>query len=219
MSETKPGSVERERQTGGVPSIERPPRRGPWRQIAVVAAIVGFAAVVGFVSTRPLGSAAPVASFYTLASELPGVGIGQHAPGLVTVAGAQQIQLTDLDGRRIELADFVGRPIWIVFWKTACPPCEDEAPDVLASYRAHQADGLVVLAIDVWDTAEVVREYQGTHNLPYPVVLDPTAALKDEYGIWGAPIHYFIDRSGRIRNRYFGPMTGDLIEGYLRSIL
>ena len=183
------------------------------------AAIGGLALIAGFVSTRPLGSAAPVASFYTLASEVPGLQIGQQAPGFATVAGAQQIQLTDLDGRPIELADFVGRPIWIVFWKTACPPCEDEAPDVLASYRAHQSDGLVVLAIDVWDTAEAVREYEGTHELPYPVGLDPTAALKDQYGVWGAPMHYFIDRSGRIRNRYFGPMTGDLIEDYLRSIL
>lgn len=180
---------------------------------------MGFAAVVGFISTRPLGSAAPVASFYTLASEVPGAGIGQQAPGFATVPGAEQIQLTDLDGRRIKLADFVGRPIWIVFWKTACPPCEDEAPAVLASYRAHQSDGLVVLALDVWDTAEVVRDYQGTHNLPYPVGLDPTAAFKDAYGVWGAPIHYFIDRSGLVRNRYFGPMSGDLIEDYLRSIL
>jgi len=203
--------------TGATSPADRAPRLT--RRIAIGAALVGLAAVGAFAATRPLGSAAPAPSFYSLASQLPGVQIGNRAPGMTAGAGAPPMPLTDLEGRQIDLAEYAGRPIWIIFWKTACPPCEDEAPDVLASYRAHRGDGLAVLAVDVWDTAETVRQYDATHDLVYPVALDPSAAFKDAYGIWGAPIHYFIDRSGRIRNRYFGPMSGDLIEDYLRSIL
>jgi Peroxiredoxin len=219
MAEATPGPVEHDLPTPTDPLRDRPSRRATPRRIATGAAVVGLALIASFAATRPLGSAAPAASFYSLASELPGLQIGNRAPGIATVAGSQQMLLTDLDGRQIDLTEFAGRPIWIIFWKTACPPCEDEAPDVLASYQAHQGEGLVVLAIDVWDTAEMVRDYEGTHDLAYPVGLDPTAAFKDAYGVWGAPIHYFIDRSGLIRNRYFGPMTGNLIEDYLRSIL
>jgi cytochrome c biogenesis protein CcmG/thiol:disulfide interchange protein DsbE len=187
--------------------------------LATGAGVLGVVLVASFAATRPLGSAAPAPSFYSLASQLPGVQIGNRAPGLTAATGSAPLPLVDLDGDPIDLAAFAGRPIWIVFWKTACPPCEDEAPDVLASYRAHQGDGLVILAVDVWDTAETVRDYQATHQLGYPLGLDPSAGFKDAYGVWGAPIHYFIDRSGLIRNRYFGPMSRDLIEEYLGSIL
>lgn len=219
MAEATPGPVEHDVPTPTDPSSDRPAHRATPRRVAIGAAVVGLAAVASFAATRPLGSAAPVASFYSLASEVPGLQIGQQAPGIATSAGGQQTSLTDLDGRQIDLAAFAGRPLWIIFWKTACPPCEEEAPDVLAAFRAHQNEGLAVLGIDVWDTAEMVRDYEVTHDLAYPIGLDPTAAFKDAYGVWGAPIHYFIDRSGLIRNRYFGPMTGDLIENYLRSIL
>lgn len=184
-----------------------------------MAAVVALALVALFAATRPLGGPLPAATFYALASELPGLQIGNRSPGIAGAAGSQPFSLTDPSGHAIDLAQYVGRPIWIIFWKTACQACEDEAPDVLAAYRAHQDAGLVVLAIDVWDTAPMVRDYQVAHQFAYPVGLDTTAAFKDAYGVWGAPTHYFIDRSGLIRNRYFGPMSADLIDEYLRSIV
>ena len=41
----------------------------------------------------------------------------------------------------------------------------------------------------------------------------------DAYGVWGAPTHYFLDASGIIRDRYFGPMTRKLIEESLARII
>ena len=104
-------------------------------------------------------------------------------------------------------------------WKTACEPCEAEAPDVAAAYAAHRSDGLVVLGIDVWDTAGAVREYAAQHQLAYPIAIDSSTAFKDAYGVWGAPTHYFIGPDGIIRDRYFGPMTAAFIDKSLDTIL
>lgn len=145
--------------------------------------------------------------------------IGQIAPGSAQAPAAPQLVLTDLDGAPVALADFAGHPIWVVFWKTACDPCEEEAPDVAAAYTAHRTDGLVVLGIDVWDTAAAVREYANGDPLDYPIAIAPTSAFLDAYGIWGAPTHYFIDAAGIIRDRYFGPMSRDLIDESLRKII
>jgi peroxiredoxin len=127
--------------------------------------------------------------------------------------------LENLDGSPLALRDFEGKPLWIVFWKTACEPCEAEAADVAAAYAAHRDSGLILLGIDVWDTAAVVHDYAADHELAYPIAIDPSAAFMDAYGVWGAPTHYFIGSDGIIRDRYFGPMNTDLIETSLRAIL
>ena len=49
--------------------------------------------------------------------------------------------------------------------------------------------------------------------------LDPRGAVLDRYSGWGLPTHYFVDRDGVIRGRYFGPLSRDLMETQLRVIL
>jgi cytochrome c biogenesis protein CcmG/thiol:disulfide interchange protein DsbE len=170
-----------------------------------------------YLSTLPLGGHARP-SFYAIGSAEPGMQVGQIAPGSAQ-APDSPLALTDLDGAPMELARFVGRPMWIIFWKTACEPCEVEARDVAAAYAAHRSDRLVVLGIDVWDPAEEIRGYVKSHALTFPIAVDTTSTVMDAYGVWGAPTHYFIDSTGIIEDRYFGPMTRDLIEESLHRII
>ena len=172
---------------------------------------------LAYVATRPLGGE-PQPSFFVIGSAAPGVQIGQVAPGTSRAPPAPQLALTDLAGRPLQLGDFAGKPVWIIFWKTACPPCEAEAADVAAAYAAHRAEGLVVLGVDVWDSRAVARDYVASHAVDYPVAIAPTSAFMDAYGVWGAPTHYFLDATGIIRDRYFGPMTRELIEESLAKI-
>jgi cytochrome c biogenesis protein CcmG/thiol:disulfide interchange protein DsbE len=179
--------------------------------------LVAAAALV-YLATRPLGGGGLQASFFVIGSARPGVQIGQLAPGTAG-SGASDLALIGTDGSPVSLADFRGRPMWVIFWKTACEPCEAEAADVSAAYGAHAGDRLAVIGIDVWDTAAAVRDYLAAHQIAIPVAVAQSSATMDAYGVWGAPTHYFIDRTGVIRDRYFGPMTRDLIDESLRRII
>jgi cytochrome c biogenesis protein CcmG/thiol:disulfide interchange protein DsbE len=185
-----------------------PRRRVPTAVALPLIAVAGLA--VAFLATRPLGGQ-PRPSFFVIDSAAPGVQVGQIAPGTVEAPGSQQLVLSDLEGAPIALRDFAGHALWIIFWKTACEPCEAEAPDVAAAYAAHRTDGLVVLGIDVWDTAAAVRDYAEEHDLAYPIAIDSSTGFKAAFGVWGAPTHYFIGSDGIIRDRYFGPMTAAMI--------
>ena len=187
------------------------------RLLALPVALIAIV-LVAYLATRPLGGGDPQPSFFVIGSAVPGVQVGQIAPGTAQ-GGSQELALTGLDGASVNLAEFAGRPIWVIFWKTACEPCEAEAPDVAAAYAAHRADGLVVIGLDVWESAAVVQDYAEGHPLEYPIAVATTSAAMDAYGIWGAPTHYFIDAAGIIQDRYFGPMTRDLIDESLRRII
>ncbi|HEY8921957.1 MAG TPA: TlpA disulfide reductase family protein, partial [Candidatus Limnocylindria bacterium] len=191
--------------------LETPPR--PSRRLAgrrlVVLPLMALAAIALIsLATRPLGGE-PQPSFFVIGSAVPGVQIGQAAPGTAQAPASPQLALKDLEGHPIALRDFGGRPLWIIFWKTACDACEAEAADVAAAYAAHRGAGLVLLGIDVWDTPAVVHDYTQAHAVDYPIAVDTSTSFIDAYGVWGAPTHYFIGSDGVIRDRYFGPMNSE----------
>jgi peroxiredoxin len=181
---------------------------------------VALLAAAAFASTRPLGppSASSSPAFFPFASSVEGVGVGQRAPEFVSADGARDL-LTDVDGRPIRIADYAGRPVWIVFWATTCPPCDAEAPDILAAYHAHVDDGLVVLAVDVQEPVAAARTFAAERHLDYTIGVDASGEAALLYGGWGLPTHVFVDRDGVVRDRSFGEMNAQLMEEHLASII
>ncbi|MEO8470352.1 MAG: TlpA disulfide reductase family protein [Chloroflexota bacterium] len=202
-----------EQQTGPAPHRRMRPSR------IAAAWAVGVIVILGiYLSMQPVGSLlGSEPSSRPDASASGQAGTGGPAPNFVTADGSDG--LLGLDGRPIRLADFAGRPVWIVFWATWCIPCQEEASHIEAAYRAHEPDGLAVLAIDVQEPTTSVRKYVDAHGLSYAIGLDPTAAIMASYAARGLPSHVFVDRDGVIRDRYAGQLTAETMEQHLRAIL
>ena len=204
-------------------SSERVPRRpgDRWtrRRSALGLGLVLLIGTLAWVSTVRLGGGptAPAASVGPAGAAVTGPAIGQLAPDFVSADGQKPL-LVDVDGNPIRLADFAGKPLWIVFWATWCTPCQEEAADIRAAYHGHEGD-LVVLAIDVQEPAAAARAFAQARELDYPIGLDSTAAVKTLYGDWGLPAHFFVGSDGVIRDRYLGQLTADLMEQHLKAIL
>lgn len=193
-------------------------RLRPWHVSWLLATPI-IAVLLWILVTSPIGQqsqggfgAAPGATFYVLGAETQGLQVGQRAPDFVGTSDGKEVRLTDLDGRPVGSDDFRGRPLWIVFWATWCPPCQKETPDLRAAYEAHRGDGLALLAISIQEPGEVVRDYVTRYGLTYDIGLDKTGAVLSTYGVFGLPTHYFVDRNGVIRDRYFGPLTREQME-------
>lgn len=193
-----------------------PARLVRWLLIGAGSLVVVVAAIV--FATRPLAPAMPVSNgFYPISSVSQGTAVGQAAPPFSGGTGGSG--LIGLDGAPLRLDDFHGHPVWIVFWATWCTPCQEEVNDIRATYDRHRDDGLVVLAVDVQEPAASVRDYVSTHGIDYTVGLDSTGQVKQRYGAWGLPTHYFLDRAGIVRDAYFGQLSAELMEERLRTIL
>jgi cytochrome c biogenesis protein CcmG/thiol:disulfide interchange protein DsbE len=205
----------------------RPPGLiGPFtgRQLAAALAVVAVAALGLTVVTTPMGSAPPGAlpaagsSFVPFAPPQEGLRVGDLAPDLAGQGSGAQ--LADLDGNPIRLAALRGRPVWLNFFASWCPPCQQETPTLERVYETHRAQGLALIGISVQETAvEDVRAYAGTYGLTYPIGFDATSAVYHAYHVYGLPTQVFLDRQGVVRAVVNGPLSELQAEQILAPLL
>lgn len=199
---------------------------GPFsvRQLATVLAVVVAAGLLLAVVTTPIGAPRPTvrpgSSQFLIAAPTEGLRVGDVAPELSGAVDGKPVELRDLDGNVVRLADLRGRPVWINFWATWCPPCQEETPVLRDVFDTHRAEGLVVLGISVQETSpDDVRRYAATYGLGYRIGFDATSAIFKTFRIFGLPTHLFLDRDGVIRQAVNGPITRLDAERILAPIL
>ena len=132
---------------------------------------------------------------------------------------APDFSLRTLDGKEVQLSDFRGRPVWINFWATWCPPCRAETPDIQEVYENHESDGLVVLAISIGESPSTVSDYVKRTGTTFTTGVDQTTSIAAQYRIVGIPTHFFIDREGVIREWRIGSMSKKTMENKVKEIM
>lgn len=194
-----------------------------------VSSLVIAAAVLAFVLlalTTPLVGGprpsvpVPGASFFPVADPVVGLQPGDRAPELEGVVDGEFVQLRDLDGNPIRMADLRGRVVWLNFWASWCPPCQEETPVLRDMHAEFAGDGLELVAVSVQEsTVEDVLRYVQTYGLDYTVGFDATSAIFKTYRAFGLPTQLFIDRDGVIREVVLGPVTREQARAILRPLL
>jgi cytochrome c biogenesis protein CcmG/thiol:disulfide interchange protein DsbE len=115
-----------------------------------------------------------------------------------------------LDGSQLYFPDdYRGRVVALRFWADWCPYCKDEMRDLQAVYTRERDAGLVILAVNVGQSAEVARRFARSLGITYEVALDQDAEVSGRYGVVGLPLTYFVDRGGRVRGKILGEATAE----------
>ncbi len=136
--------------------------------------------------------------------------VGEPAPALA---------VPQVGGGRIDLANLDGRPVWINFTQTTCPPCVDEFP-LMSGFAARYADtGLVVIAIDIREEEGTVAAFAERLNAVFPIGLDADGAAAAAWGALALPVHFWVDRDGIIRAGALGGIGPDVMAENLSAIL
>jgi peroxiredoxin len=126
----------------------------------------------------------------------------------------------DLEGNSITLSDFQGKPVILNFWATWCAPCRIEMPELQATYEKYQDDGLVILALDQDESAEIVRSFfYDEFDLTFTPLLDVDQAVAKKYGVFNYPSSYFINGDGVITAVHRGPVLQSQLDDYLADMI
>lgn len=135
--------------------------------------------------------------------------VGQLAP--------QWTQKT-ASGVSLSMASLRGKPVYLNFFATWCPPCNEEAPDINALQKQYAQRGLQTVGVDELEDAKKAAQFVRKYGLIYPAVVDD-GTLQTQYSVNGLPVHVFIDRRGVIRKIVTGEMSKNAIAAAIRSIL
>jgi thiol-disulfide isomerase/thioredoxin len=199
---------------------------GPFslRQVTIAIALVMGVAIILTLATVPLGTTepglpVPDPSAFLIGSPEPGLNIGNLAPELTGNGPDGTVQLSDLNGAPIRLADLRGKAVWVNFWASWCPPCQFETPVVRAIDAKYRDRGLVVVAIQVQQTVDDGRSYAQRYGLRYTIGADVTGAIFHTYRVFALPTQFFIDPNGVLRQIVNGPLSETRASQLIESIL
>ena len=133
---------------------------------------------------------------------------------------AAPFTLAAFDGTPLALETLRGKVVVVNFWASWCnPACYDEAPVLERAWRTYRDRGVVVVGVDMQDTAEAAREFIRRFELTFPNGPDPGGKVAVEYGVYGVPETFFVDRAGTIRAKHVGAVTDEVIRATLERLL
>jgi peroxiredoxin len=132
---------------------------------------------------------------------------------------APEFSVADLNGRKLDLADYRGKVVLLDFWATWCAPCRSEIPRFIDLQNEYRDRGLQMLGISLDDQVAPVRAFYEQFKINYPVAIGD-ARLAERYGgILGLPVNFVIDCDGRIVARYSSGTEVTTIERQVTSLL
>ncbi len=127
-------------------------------------------------------------------SEGAGPEIGSPAPDFA---------LKDLEGREVTLSQFRGKVVILDFWATWCGPCRMSMP-ILEKLQQNHPDTLKLLAINLGETPEEVREFLSQQKFHATVLFDSDSRIGSIYQSSSIPMQVVIDKKGIIRDIRIG---------------
>jgi cytochrome c biogenesis protein CcmG/thiol:disulfide interchange protein DsbE len=135
--------------------------------------------------------------------EIPSPLVGKPAPAF---------KLVDLhrSGETISTADLRGK-VWLLnVWASWCVSCRVEHPVLLA---LSHSNALPVYGLDYKDDPAEGRAWLAQNGNPYAAsIVDRDGRVGIDYGVYGVPESFLVDRDGVIRYKQIGPLTEEALQ-------
>jgi cytochrome c biogenesis protein CcmG/thiol:disulfide interchange protein DsbE len=108
------------------------------------------------------------------------------------------------------------RPMLVNWFASWCVPCAEEAPMLVQLAQL----GLPIWGIAYQDTPAAITRYLDQYGNPFQrLATDASGLTAINWGVYGVPETYLIDRQGIVRWRWAGALTDDVVAQTLNPLL
>jgi len=143
-----------------------------------------------------------------------------HKTATTVTTVAPNLKLTALSGTKSTLSSIKGKPIFLNFWATWCPPCVEEMPFINELYSEYKDKvNFVMISVDNADSKDKVNKFIADKGFNFPVYTAEQADVYKAYNVQGIPTTYIIDASGNIIQKHVGGMTKSELKALLDKAL
>ena len=135
--------------------------------------------------------------------EVPSPLIGKPAPSF----SLAELHKPD---QRLTSADMRGQ-VWLLnVWASWCVSCREEHPLLVALAKANVVP---VIGLAYKDDPADGRKWLASNGDPYTTsIVDRDGRVGIDFGVYGVPETFVIDKSGIIRYKQIGPLTADALD-------
>ncbi len=133
---------------------------------------------------------------------------------------APDFTVTDMNGNKVKLSDYKGKPVVVNFWATWCYYCKEEMPDFNEAYKENpDVQFLMVNATGTnGETVESAKAYVQQEKYEFPVFFDTDHDALKTYGVSSFPTTLFIDKHGNVVNGRPGMLTKEALQQEIDKI-
>jgi cytochrome c biogenesis protein CcmG/thiol:disulfide interchange protein DsbE len=142
--------------------------------------------------------------------EVPSPLIDKPAPAFATSTLADP-------ARSLKREDLLGK-VWILnVWASWCGACQEEHPVLVDFARGRE---LTLIGLNYKDEREAGKAWLQRFGNPYTDSLfDPQGRIGLDYGVYGVPETFIIDRQGVVRYKHIGPLTPEVLRDKVEPLL
>jgi cytochrome c biogenesis protein CcmG/thiol:disulfide interchange protein DsbE len=142
--------------------------------------------------------------------EVPSPLIGKAAPPF-------ELPLLQQEGKRFSSKEMKGK-VWLLnVWASWCEPCLQEHPVISALAKTLPAP---VVGLNYKDARKDALPWLKRNGDPFFLtVYDGTGRIGIDYGVYGVPETYVIDKKGVIRYKRIGPVTPEIVKQKIQPLV
>jgi thiol-disulfide isomerase/thioredoxin len=144
------------------------------------------------------------------------LGLPQAAPAL---------QLNNLSGKQIDLANYKGKVVVVNFWASWCEPCREEFEELTQLQENYGSKGLVVLAVNLAEMKPRIMQFlrgNGFSENSIEILLDRNSIAYKSWRARGLPTTFLVSRSGKVEGIWIGAIENvdsTAVKGKIESLL
>ena len=121
--------------------------------------------------------------------------------GIVTIKQrlAPEFELTDINDKKIALADKRGKVILLNFWASWCPPCVKEIPSMNRLAESFDAADFEIVSVNFKESPSTIEKFLKEVQVDFPVLIDLDGKVSAKYEIFAFPSSFLIDKQGKMK--------------------
>jgi|SRR5215469_9443767 len=130
---------------------------------------------------------------------------------------APNFSLPEVNGGRVDLDSYRGRPVLLVFWTTSCPICQRELPMLSQLAPTFRSKGVTLLPINL-DGETQAADFLSSNNLNLTSLFDSDYKVAHAYRVGGVPKFVLIDKDGKVRRSSSGWASESVLRDWVDSV-